>query len=110
MNETGCSFCENQDVIIKSGYNYCKTCAVIPEQAVIEEWAQHAYPSLTLNAVRALLTDMFGTKAYSFTAFRNLHASYPRGDWNAENGYEISQRDYLVECMKLHMITKDKHV
>jgi hypothetical protein len=105
MGEHVCTFCESTDVVLISGYKYCQKCSIVIDQAVLEDWVQQILPTIAIQNVRKLLTDMFGTAAYSFAQFPRLYVTVPRGKWDKVKGYAVSQFDYIKECARLHIIS-----
>jgi len=108
MASITCSFCGDENVVLVSGYNYCVQCSRKLDRKTINLMLSKVFPSLTMERIKDLCTEMFGTEDYCFSKFSNLYAMLDRGEWiERDHRFKIPQSEYLVIVFHKHI--KDKH-
>ncbi len=101
MEKRKCSFCDNENVVLISGYNYCISCSRRLDRSAIHTVISKFYSPLTMDNIKELCTEMFGTKDYCFSMFPKLYTILDRGQWIfSKHRYKITTTEYLIKVFK----------
>ena len=96
--ERECSFCGDKNVVLISGYNYCIPCSRKLDRTSIHNVLSKFFSSLTMEVIKELCTEMFGSGDYCFSMFPKLYPTLSPGKWiEAERRHEIGINDYLIK-------------
>jgi hypothetical protein len=104
-----CDLCDEEAILI-SGYHYCARHARGRDRIAIHNIIQDAYPMVTLEKIKQICSEMFGTSSYGFSTFPELIKIGgdldrgpilkigPRAGWFAK-----PQEVYLIEAFEKHL-------
>jgi len=96
-----CSFCGDENVILIAGYDYCIPCSRKLDRASIHTVLSRVYRSLTMDNIKELCTEMFGSKDYCFSMFPKLYVILDRGGWiESERRFKIPINEYLITVFR----------
>ena len=104
-----CDFCD-EETVLTSGYHYCAEHSRGRDRIVIHNIIQDAFPLVTLEKIKQMCIEMFGTPDYGYSRFPALSKigngldrgpvfkTGPRTGW-----YMKPQEIYLVEAFEIHL-------
>ncbi len=91
-----CHFHPDRQAVYSGGYSRCIECAGQLDRDIIDAWIMNLDLGLSLEIVRKILTVLFGTSDYRFSAFNRLYDRFDRGKWlSVQEGYQIPQMEYI---------------
>lgn len=103
-----CHFCGDENVVLIAGYDYCIPCSRKLDRSSIHTLLSKFYKSLTMENIKDLCTEMFGTKDYGWSTLPKVYGILDRGSWIlSEHRFSIPINEYLIKVF--HEFIQQNH-